>query len=402
MKMSEQGKKALTMGSVCAIAYCAVYICRNILSALSPQLKESGVFNEDQLGTMSSVFFVVYALGQLINGMIGDKIKGKYMVSLGLVLGSLCVISLAVIAGKPWVSYAVYGAMGFFLAMVYAPLTKLLSENNEPVYATRCVVGLAIGCDLGAPLAGLLGTALVWQGAFATSGGMLLAMGVIFFLLFTVYEKRGMVRYGQFKPAKEKGGSVKILLRRQILKWTFISMLTGVVRTAVLFWLPSYISQYLGFPKEQATLLFSAASAVLMVCSFLAVFIYSRLKNDLNVSVFVCFTGAAVCFLMAYLIRQPVVNLVFMVLAMVSSNCAACLMWNHYCPSLRDTGMVSSATGFLDFASYMAAAVSSKLFANAVGTIGWGNLILVWVGLMCSGVVAALLRTDKKHNQPVL
>lgn len=402
MKMSEKGKKALTMGSVCAIAYCAVYICRNILSALSPQLKESGVFNEDQLGTMSSVFFVVYALGQLINGMIGDKIKGKYMVSLGLVLGSLCVISLAVIAGKPWVSYAVYGAMGFFLAMVYAPLTKLLSENNEPVYATRCVVGLAIGCDLGAPLAGLLGTALVWQGAFATSGGILLAMGVIFFLLFTVYEKRGMVRYGQFKPAKEKGGSVKILLRRQILKWTFISMLTGVVRTAVLFWLPSYISQHLGFPNEQATLLFSAASAVLMVCSFLAVFIYSRLKNDLNVSVFVCFAGAAVCFLMAYLIRQPVVNLVFMVLAMVSSNCAACLMWNHYCPSLRDTGMVSSATGFLDFASYMAAAVSSRLFADAVGTIGWGNLILVWVGLMCSGVVAALLRTDKKYNQPVL
>ena len=81
-----------------------------------------------------------------------------------------------------------------------------------------------------------------------------------------------------------------------------------------------------------------------------------------------------------------------MVLAMLSSNCAACLMWNHYCPSLRDTGMVSSATGFLDFASYMAAAISSKLFANAVGAIGWGNLILVWVGLMCSGVIVALIR----------
>jgi sugar phosphate permease len=52
--------------------------------------------------------------------------------------------------------------------------------------------------------------------------------------------------------------------------------------------------------------------------------------------------------------------------------------------------MVSGATGFLDFVSYMAAAASSKLFANAVSSIGWGNLILIWFGLMILGVVVAL------------
>ena len=52
--------------------------------------------------------------------------------------------------------------------------------------------------------------------------------------------------------------------------------------------------------------------------------------------------------------------------------------------------MVSSATGYLDFLSYMAAAVANLLFANAIAVIGWGNLILVWAGLMCSGVLIAL------------
>lgn len=402
MKMSAQGKKALTMGSVCAVAYCAVYVCRSILSALSPQVTQVGVFSVEQLGTMSSVFFVVYALGQLINGIIGDKVKGKYMVSLGLLLASFCVMSLAWISELPYLPYIVYGAMGFFLAMVYAPLTKLLSENNEPVYATRCIVGLAIGCDLGAPLAGLLAAVSLWQVAFITSGALLLVMGMVFFLLLSVYEKRGMVRYGQFQPAKERGGSIKILLRRQIVKWTLVSMLTGIVRTAVLFWLPSYISQHLAFPPEQASLLYTVATAVLMVSSFLSVFVYGRLKNNLNLSALAFFTSSAVCFLLAYFIRQPILNLLFMVLAMISSNCAACLMWNLYCPGLRDTGMVSGVTGFLDFASYMAAAISSKLFANAVGTIGWGNLILVWVLLMCSGVAVALIQPDRKiYNQPV-
>ena len=52
--------------------------------------------------------------------------------------------------------------------------------------------------------------------------------------------------------------------------------------------------------------------------------------------------------------------------------------------------MVSSATGFLDFLSYIAAAVSSSAFANAVSGIGWGNLILVWMGLAVCGLLVSI------------
>ena len=74
----------------------------------------------------------------------------------------------------------------------------------------------------------------------------------------------------------------------------------------------------------------------------------------------------------------------------MSSNGAASMLWSRYCPSLRDTGMVSTATGFLDFVSYSAAAAANLIFANAVTDIGWGNLILVWMGLMIVGVVVSL------------
>ena len=74
----------------------------------------------------------------------------------------------------------------------------------------------------------------------------------------------------------------------------------------------------------------------------------------------------------------------------MASNGAATMLWSRYCPSLRDTGMVSGATGFLDFISYMSAALANLVFANAVTNIGWGNLILVWTALMAAGVVVAL------------
>ena len=71
------------------------------------------------------------------------------------------------------------------------------------------------------------------------------------------------------------------------------------------------------------------------------------------------------------------------------------MMWSRYCPSLRDTGMVSSATGYLDFVSYMAAAAATTLFANAVESIGWGNLILVWFALMAVGFIITFPRKAK-------
>jgi LPXTG-motif cell wall-anchored protein len=76
-----------------------------------------------------------------------------------------------------------------------------------------------------------------------------------------------------------------------------------------------------------------------------------------------------------------------MIIAVFFAHCAASMLWVIYCPSLADTGLVSSATGFLDFVSYMAAAIASSLFGNAVGIIGWGNLILIWAGLMLLGTL---------------
>ena len=67
---------------------------------------------------------------------------------------------------------------------------------------------------------------------------------------------------------------------------------------------------------------------------------------------------------------------------------------------IPDGKMVSSATGFLDFMSYMAAAVSSVLFANAVNAIGWKNLILVWLGLVLFGAIICPPKSAK--NAPSL
>lgn len=384
---NKKALRAIYIGVLCSVSYLAVYIARNILGAVTPQMLDGGGFTTEYIGRLSSVYFITYAIGQLINGMLGDKIKAVYMISGGLLLAGITNFLFPIISGYPNASIAVYATTGFFLAMIYGPMTKVVAENCEPVYATRCSLGYTFASFLGSPLAGVLAAIFSWQSTFTASSLVLIIMAVVCFSVFMTFEKRGIVKYNLYKPETKKGAGIKVLIKNRIIMFTMVSVLTGIVRTTVVFWMPTYFSQYLGYDTSMASTLFAVATSVISLTTFIAIFVYERLRHNMDLTIFLFFLLATVFFGILYFINVPMLNVALMVLAIMSSGGAATMLFSRYCPSLRDTGMTSSATGFLDFMSYIAAAVSSQLFANAVSHIGWGNLILVWMGLMFIGVV---------------
>lgn len=388
-------KNAIYIGVLCSVSYLAVYFARNILGAVSPQMIEVG-YAETYIGKLSSIYFICYAIGQLINGIIGDKIKARYMISVGLFMAGITNLMFSVLS-QNYASLAMvaYGLTGFFLSMIYGPMTKIVAENTEPIYATRCSLGYEFSALIGSPIAGIAAAILVWQSVFVTSSIILIIMAIICFAFFLFFEKRGIIKYNQYTPKKENGKGIKVLIKHRIIKFTLISVITGVVRTTVVFWMPTYFSQYLGFTPKTSASIFTVATLIISLTTFITVFLYEKLNRNMDKTILIMFLTASLFFMLLYLIKQPILNIVFMVIAIMASNGAATMLWSRYCPSLRDTGMVSSATGFLDFMSYMAAAASSTLFANAVSQIGWGNLILIWCGLMLFGVAISIPRKTK-------
>ncbi len=398
--MNKNVKNAICLGSLCSVAYLAVYIARNVLGAVSSQMTASGEFLESYIGDLLFFYYMCYAIGQLINGFIGDKIKARYMISFGLLFAGLTnlLFSLTAVNGSVGAMVA-YGATGFFLAMIYGPMTKVVSENTEPHHATRCSLGYTFASFFGSPLAGLLATFFVWQTVFAVSSVALFVMAVACFALFLVMEKKGIVKYGQYKTEKSKGGSIKVLFRYRIVKFSLIAAITGVVRTALISFLTEYFDDFLGF-GDKASVVFTVVTAVISASAFVSVFVYECLHRNMDLTILIMFSLSACFFLAVYFVGNPIVNVIFLVLAIMASNSAATMLWSRYCPSLRDTGMVSGATGFLDFLSYMAAALASTLIGRAITGIGWSNLILILMGLMLCGVAVAL-PYDKFKRKPV-
>ena len=387
---NEKVRNAFYLGVLCSVAYFGVYVVRNVLSTVTPKMIEDGFTNE-YIGEASSLFFIFYAVGQLINGIIGDKIKARYMLSLGLVLAGALNFAFPFLTVIQQMALYAYGISGFFLAMIYGPMTKVISENTEHIYAARCSLGYNFASYIGSPVAGVMAAVMTWQSVFYVSSGALIVLAVLVFVFFLMFEKRGIVKYNQFKAVSEKkGGSIMVLIKNDIIKFTIVSVLTGIIRTTVVFWLPTYIAQYLGFSSEASVSIYTVATLVISLNAFVAIFVYERLKRNMDLTMLISFIVSALSFVVAYAFKQPILNIFFIVLAILASNCATTMLWSIYCPSLRDTGMVSGATGYLDFMSYMAASISSVIFANAVADIGWGNLRLVWAALAACGVLLTL------------
>ena len=164
------------------------------------------------------------------------------------------------------------------------------------------------------------------------------------------------------------------------------------MRTSVLFWLPTYFNERLTYSETEAATVFTIASLFISCGAFIVVFIYEKLGHDLDKTVLLMFSLAAIFFGLTFFIPDPLVNVVLIVLSIMSSNGAATMLWSRYCPSLRDTGIVSGVTGFLDFLSYMAAAAANVLFPLLIEEKAWSweSVVLIWLGLMVVGVLISL------------
>lgn len=390
MKISQKAEEAIQIGSLCTVFFLAVHFTRNTLSAVTPQLLDEG-FAESYIGKVASLYLAFYAIGQLVNGAIGDKIKGRYMISLGLLLAGVMNLVFANSIATQSVAMLAYALTGFSMSMIYGPMAKLVSENTEPLYATRCSLSYTTASFFGSPIAGAFASVLAWKNVLIANSTALITMAVVSFFCILRFEKRGFVRYGQYRKAREKKGDcIKILLRHHFIKFCLIAIVTGIIGTSVVFWLPTYFSQKLGFSPQEAATIFMVVTLANTATVLLSGFIYELVHRNMNIILLVSFSVAAISFLLLYFVEMPVVNVILIALAVMGSNSASTMLWSKYCPSLRDTGAVSSAAGFLNFLNFIGAAAANYLFAHAVSSIGWGNLILVWFALMAFGTVICL------------
>ena len=121
-----KNKPLLTVLALCWITYVFAYLCRLNLSTVLDKTSVGLNVSVEYLGIASSLYFGTYAVGQLLNGIVGDRVSPhKFIVFALLLTGSINVILGLQTNGAAFL--VLWGMNGFCQSMFWSTLLRLLS-----------------------------------------------------------------------------------------------------------------------------------------------------------------------------------------------------------------------------------------------------------------------------------
>jgi sugar phosphate permease len=138
MRVFSRGKKfgswQLKMLLTAWITYASFYLLRVNYSVAIPVIQTEFGFSKTEVGIVASALLAAYAIGQFVNGQLGDKFKARRMIALGLFTSALLNIlfgfSGIFIVGIVfiWAMSIIWGLNGYFQSMGWAPTVKTIAN----------------------------------------------------------------------------------------------------------------------------------------------------------------------------------------------------------------------------------------------------------------------------------
>ncbi|MFK7779036.1 MAG: MFS transporter, partial [Gimesia sp.] len=108
------------------LGYVGYYICRSNLAIATPLLLKEG-FTKIEMGTIASVGVMLYAIGKIINGYLGDVLGGRLLFLVGMVCSILFTILFGLASGLT-VFILIWACNRFFQSMGWVALVKTASR----------------------------------------------------------------------------------------------------------------------------------------------------------------------------------------------------------------------------------------------------------------------------------
>ncbi|MBW2603720.1 MAG: MFS transporter [Deltaproteobacteria bacterium] len=109
------------------ITYGSFYLCRANMSFALPGLTAEFGYSKTMLGLLGTSLFVMYSIGQFVNGQLGDKFGARKLVFVGMICSALLNIAFSFTTAFTFM-LVVWGLNGYFQSMGWAPQVKTMAN----------------------------------------------------------------------------------------------------------------------------------------------------------------------------------------------------------------------------------------------------------------------------------
>lgn len=394
--MSQKRKNKIVF-LVCYIAYTSIYIARLNLSMATPQMIEKNVISASRIGLLNGVFFVVYAIGRLISGGIGDRLSPAVMISAGL---AACGISNVLFGFfPPFAALIIFWAMNAFSqSMLWSSVLCSLvgaygsekARKMTPYMVTSVAFGNVAGILLNTGLINSFGTAF----AFVVPGGITIIMSVIGFAVLR------NIPAPQPETNENHLSLIKLLKESTVRTSFFAALAQGVIKDNITAWMTVYFAETFGINLSKISGFVLFIPIVGLIGRLAYPVIYNACnENEHKVSLIGFLISIFACSVLLIQKSSPVISIVALSLIYTAVSLINTSLLSVFPMGFVKTGNVASVSGLMDFATYFGAGISSVIFGYAITSLGYSFMFAFWAVISFLALIPTVLLIKRKCSR---
>ncbi len=397
MQKERFSSKQLHILLLCFLSYSAAYTGRLNLSAVLVELKSSLSLTDMRAGMFQTVFAMVYAAGQIVNGMRADRVNARSGIALGLLLSALCNMAFAFSSGYRWM-LAVWALNGAAQSMLWTPIVKITAqwfhdrqrERASIILSVTIVFGhLAAWC-----IAGILASALSWRYSFIVPAVIMLIAGSAAWMLLRGEPAPAAIP----SPAAPRVGRPAAMPFGRMLRTTgLISLLlccicNGFVRDGVVSWAPVILT----FGKSSLSLHSTFLSLLIPFLNLFGILLVRRCYRILHGSA----RGAVGMLLVSSAVLSALLlpaNTGTLLCALLLGLCCAVnyginpMLTTLIPMQYESAGRVGLAAGLGDCFIYLGSALAGVATGALSDAAGWRWVYALWAAVSLLGAALAFV-----------
>jgi MFS family permease len=392
-----------------SLGWVFMYADRNILSPVMSVIQEQWGLNKGQLGLMSTVFFLTYALMQIPTGYLADKIGRVKVVVVGYVIFGIGTILSGFAPG--FMIFLLMRAFtgigeGTFYSPVYGISSSYISDKWRGVSAALINSGMAVGISLG-----FIGSSyftftlgLEWHVSFVIFGAATLLVAFLINYFLAPIDAEHKARAAETAAAELSGtapavkeSNKALFTRNHILTYVLIfCSLYGFF--SMLTWLPTYLQQARDVAPSQTGIIASLVPWASIPGAILLSMLARRLSNTRPLIVLLAVLGG-LCQILVPLTGEYSLMIVGLVVYGLVGKLALDPILIAFLAENTPRSMYSRAYGYFNFAGMLSSIFAPYItgaLADATGALEAGfylSAVLLLVGAVafCFTKPAAVL-----------
>ena len=387
---------------MCSLVYFISYVTRINYQAIISEIVASEGISKDIASFAVTGLFITYGTGQIVCGILGDKIKPQNIMMTGLFISTLMNVLLPLYVNPVYMT-VIWCINGFAQAMMWPPIVKILTTYLDDYAYSKACVSVSYGSQVGTIVVYLLSSMFAalnsWKMLFYVSAAAGL-IGII--ILKTSFDKTTNALSKVERETKtennEQTKSFKASTWIVVIIGVMLAiMLQGSLRDGVTTWMPSLINEVYGIDTSGAIV----TSIVLPIFSIFCFSFSQKLFNKYFKNEIVCagviFATVLVSTILLWLFYDDSFILtVLLNMLIVGGVHGVNLMLVCIAPKrFKAYGNIATMSGVLNFSTYVGSALSTYGFALISEQSGWDTTIGMWIVIAAVGTLMCFMSAKK-------